>query len=109
MILGAFGGAALLIGTGGLLYLKKRMDTEPATPQAFGMDIGFLVLLFLTSLTGLLLLFLRETPAMGTLLAVHLGVVAALFIVMPYGKFVHAIYRYAALVRNAAEQLREGK
>ena len=109
VILGTCGGVAMLIGTGGLLYLKKRMDPEPAAPRAFGMDMGFLVLLALTSLTGLLLLFLRETPVMGTLLALHLGVVAALFILMPYGKFIHALYRYAALVRNASEQARDGK
>ncbi|MBC8443911.1 MAG: hypothetical protein H8D81_02225 [Deltaproteobacteria bacterium] len=41
---------------------------------------------------------------MGFLLAVHLGTVAGLFIAMPYGKFVHAVYRHAALVRNAGEQ-----
>ena len=53
------------------------MDSLPATPRSFGMDVGFLVLLFFTSLTGLLLLILRETPAMGTLLAVHLGASSA--------------------------------
>jgi citrate/tricarballylate utilization protein len=107
VMLGSIGGVALLIGTGGLLYLKGRMDNVPATPQAFGMDVGFLVLLFLTSLTGLLLLILRETPVMGTLLVLHLGVVVGLFITLPYGKFVHSVYRYAALVRNAMEQSRE--
>ena len=43
---------------------------------------------------------------MGTLLVVHLGIVAALFITTPYGKFAHVIYRYAALIRNALEQAR---
>ena len=108
VMLGTVGGLALLVGTGGLLYLKWQMDTVPATARAFGMDVGFLALLFFASLTGLLLLILRETPAMGTLLAAHLGVVAGLFITMPYGKFVHAVYRYAALVRNAVEQSRGG-
>ena len=46
--------------------------------------------------------------AMGTLLAVHLGIVVALFLTMPYGKFVHAIYRYAALIRFSIEQSGEG-
>ena len=37
-----------------------------------------------------------------------LGVVrTGLFITMPYGKFVHGFYRYAALVRNAIEQSKE--
>jgi len=109
VVLGTVGGLALLLGTGGLLYLKGRMDTEPAAPTAFPMDVGFLVVLFLTSLTGLLLLVLRDTPAMGTLLAVHLGLVVGLFITLPYGKFVHAVYRYAALVRNAMEESKEGR
>ena len=29
--------------------------------------------------------------------------VLGLFLTMPYGKFIHAVYRYAALVRNALE------
>ncbi len=107
VMLGSLGGVAILFGTGGLLVLKGKMDKAPATPHALGMDIGFLVLLFLTSFTGLVLLLLRTTPAMGFLLVVHLGTVAGLFMIMPYGKFVHAVYRYAALVRNAGEQRSE--
>jgi len=60
----------------------------------------------LTTLTGLALLFLRETRAMGVLLAVHLGAVLALFLTLPYGKFVHALYRFAALVRFHLERRR---
>ena len=37
----------------------------------------------------LALLVLRATPAMGIVLAVHLGAVFALFLTLPYGKFVH--------------------
>ena len=107
-MLGTVGGLALLFGTGGLLFLKRRMDSSPATHCVLGMDVAFQMLLFFTSLTGLLLLILRETPAMGILLTAHLGLVAGLFITMPYGKFVHAVYLYAALVRNAIEQSRGG-
>jgi citrate/tricarballylate utilization protein len=70
------------------------------------MDVGFLVLLFVTSLTGLLLLAFRETRTMGVLLALHLGAVMALFVTLPYGKFVHALYRFAALVRFHIERRR---
>lgn len=107
VLLGTVGGLALLAGTAGSFYLKFRMDRVPSAPQLFSLDIGFLILLFLTSLTGLLLLLLRETPAMGSLLIIHLGIVSGLFITMPYGKFVHGFYRYTALVRNAIEQSEE--
>jgi citrate/tricarballylate utilization protein len=50
------------------------------------------------------LLFLRGTPWMVVLLAIHLGAVLALFLLLPYGKFVHGIYRYLALARYALER-----
>ncbi len=62
--------------------------------------------LLLTSATGLLLVGLRETAAMGALLALHLGAVLALFLTTPYGKFAHAVYRAAALLRFAIEDAR---
>jgi citrate/tricarballylate utilization protein len=102
--LGTLGGIGLLVGPAGLLWLKRRVDPEPFAHPQRAMDVAFLVLLLLSSLTGLLLLLLRATPAMGVLLAVHLGVILALFLTLPYGKFVHAIYRLAALVRYATER-----
>jgi citrate/tricarballylate utilization protein len=106
VLLGTAGGVGLLIGPAGLLWLKGGRNPVVSDPEQTGMDVGFLVLLFLTSLTGLSLLFLRETPAMGLLLALHLGMVLGLFLTMPYGKFAHAIYRTAALVRYAVEESR---
>lgn len=102
--LGTIGGIALLVGSAGLLLLKRNMDKEPAAPNTYDMDVGFLLLLLLTSLTGLLLLVLRETSLMGILLAVHLGMVAGLFITLPYSKLVHGVYRYASLLKNAIEE-----
>jgi citrate/tricarballylate utilization protein len=46
---------------------------------------------------------------MGLLLRIHLGVVLGLFMTLPYGKFVHGIYRSGALVRSALEASRERK
>jgi len=104
VLLGTAGGIGLLIGPAGLLAAKWRRDRTTQDLDRFGMDVAFLVMLFLTSLTGLALLVLRETGAMGVLLALHLGVVFALFVTMPYGKFVHGIYRAAALARAARER-----
>ena len=106
VVLGTVGGIGLLIGTSGLMILKWRSDRDPTAEPMLSMDVVFLVILFLTSFTGILLLALRETAAMGTLLVVHLALVAGLFITMPYGKFAHVVYRYAALVRYAIEARR---
>jgi citrate/tricarballylate utilization protein len=101
---GTLGGAGLIIGPAGLLWLKGLRNSALSDGKQTGMDIGFLALLFLTSLSGLLLLAFRETPAMGVLLGAHLGMVMSLFLTLPYGKFAHAIYRFAALVRNDVEK-----
>ncbi len=102
--LGTLGGVAMLGGSSGLLYLKWRSDPEPAEREMVRLDVAFLGLLLWINLTGLALLAARDTAAMGTLLAVHLGAVAGLFLTLPYGKFAHVAYRYAALVRNSMEQ-----
>jgi citrate/tricarballylate utilization protein len=106
VLLGTIGGILLVIGTCGLLYLKWRSDKDPTAARMLTMDVAFLVVLGLTSATGLLLLMLRATPVMGILLAIHLGFVMGLFLTLPYGKFAHVVYRYAALIRNALEQAR---
>ena len=106
VILGTLGGVGLVIGPIGLLGLRYARDPDLADRTQGGMDVAFAVLLLLTAMTGLALLALRETRAMGLALAIHLGAVLALFVTMPYGKFVHALYRFAALVRFHIERRR---
>jgi citrate/tricarballylate utilization protein len=103
VVLGSAGGLGLLAGPAGLLALDLRRD--PALTDASERSLGaaFLALLFLTSMTGLALLVLRERPYMPALLVVHLVVVLALFFTVPYGKFVHGIYRGAALLKFRRE------
>jgi len=101
---GAAGGILLIIGTAGLTWLKWKSDRAPAVARAYGMDYTFLVTLGLVALTGMLTLIFRATPALGAILVLHLGFIAALFITAPYGKFVHAVYRSLALVRYYAER-----
>jgi len=104
VVLGTVGGIGLLIGPIGLFWLNAKRHPMHGDAAQKPMDLGFILLLFLTSLTGLLLLGFRETGAMGLLLAIHLGVVMAFFLVMPYGKFAHGFYRMAALLKSSIEQ-----
>ncbi|HEY3061844.1 MAG TPA: tricarballylate utilization 4Fe-4S protein TcuB [Chloroflexota bacterium] len=103
VVLGSLGGVAMIVGSTGLLVLKGRSDRAPADPGTVALDWLFLVSLDVVSITGMLLLIARDTPAMGVLLVLHLATVAALFISAPYGKFAHLVYRYAALVQHRLE------
>jgi citrate/tricarballylate utilization protein len=98
VLLGTLGGIALTVGTAGLLLQRRRRDTALTAEAQEPLDRSFILLLLLTAATGLLLLALRHERAMGLLLIVHLGSVLALFLTLPYGKFVHGLYRAIALL-----------
>jgi citrate/tricarballylate utilization protein len=104
VLLGTAGGIGLLLGPAGLLWLNDRRAPLHGDPAQRPMDRGFIVLLFASSATGLALLLGRDGGAMALLLVLHLGVVLALFLTLPYGKFAHAVYRVAALLKYAVER-----
>jgi citrate/tricarballylate utilization protein len=104
VVLGTFGGVGLILGPIGLLVLTAKREAILTDAGQRGMNTAFLLMLLLVSVTGLLLLALRDTNAMGVLLAIHLGFVLGLFFSLPYGKFVHGLYRFLALVKYAGER-----
>ena len=106
VLLGIVGGLGLLVGPAGLLWLNVQRHPDHGDTVQQPMDRGFITLLFLVSLTGLALMIWRDSGAMALLLAIHLGVVMALFATMPYGKFAHGIFRAAALLKYAIERRR---
>jgi citrate/tricarballylate utilization protein len=104
VMLGIAGGIGLLIGPAGLLWLNLRRNPAHGDENQKPMDRGFIALLFLVSASGLALLAFRETSALGLMLAIHLGLVMAFFLTMPYSKFAHGIFRSAALLKHAIEK-----
>jgi citrate/tricarballylate utilization protein len=104
VVVGAVGGLAMVVGSAGLLVLKRRSDRRLTSEELVEFDVAFLVTIGLTSLTGMLLLAFRDTAAMPMLLLVHLAILTTLYVTAPYGKFAHFVYRYAALVRNRIEE-----
>ncbi len=103
-LLGTLGGLGLLAGPAGLFWLHLRRHPEHGDAAQRPMDLGFIALLFLTSLTGLGLWATRGVSGQSVWLALHLGVVMALFLTLPYGKFAHGVYRCAALLKFAIER-----
>lgn len=106
VVLGVLGGVGLVVGPAGLLWLNLRRHPLHGDAAQKPMDRAFIALLMLTSLSGLGLLAFRDSGAMGLWLAVHLGVVMALFLTLPYGKFAHGVYRSAALLKWSNEKRR---
>jgi citrate/tricarballylate utilization protein len=104
VLLGTAGGIGLFVGTAGALLHRRTRDAALSDVAQDELDRSFLVLLLLTAATGLLLLALRHERVMGLLLVVHLGVVLALFLTLPYGKLVHGLYRGIALLRHRRER-----
>lgn len=104
VLLGTAGGIGLIAGPAGLLWLNLKRNPERSDTRQRPMDRGFIALLLLTSASGLALLALRTTAAMPSLLAIHLGIVMALFATLPYGKFAHGIFRSAALLKSSIDK-----
>jgi citrate/tricarballylate utilization protein len=103
-LLGVVGGVSLLLGTAGLFILKLQRHPEHGDAAQKPMDLGFIALLFLISLSGLALWLARGHSSMPTWMVIHLGAVMALFATLPYNKFAHGIFRTASLLRHAVEK-----
>ena len=103
-MLGTLGGIGLLVGPAGLWWLNRRRHPAHGDAAQKPMDLGFIALLFLVSLSGLALALFKATPALQLLLCLHLGAVMTFFATMPYGKFAHGVYRCAALLKWSIER-----
>jgi citrate/tricarballylate utilization protein len=102
VLLGSAGGVATIAGCTGLLALKRAGGGSASR----SLDYAFLGALEAAAVTGMLTLALRETPALGAALIAHLGSLVGLYVTAPYGKLVHGVYRFAALLRDAGERCR---
>jgi citrate/tricarballylate utilization protein len=103
VITGTAGGLAMIAGCAGLAVLKRHGDPAPAAA-----DYGLLIGLGLLAFTGMLTLLLRTTPAYGLVLVAHLATIVVCFAVLPYTRFVHAVYRFLAIVADNMERRRPG-
>jgi hypothetical protein len=98
------GGIGLIIGPAGLFWLNLKRHPDHGDVSTRPMDRAFIALLGLCGASGMALLAARSGPAMPLTLAIHLGAVMAFFLTLPYGKFAHAPYRVAALLKFAVEK-----
>lgn len=103
VITGVVGGVAMLIGCGGLVELKWRGRTSSVLPEMTIKDYGLLCALMFLALSGLVVLATRDSHVYGIALVIHLAALLEAFVMLPYSKLVHAVFRFLALVRDNAE------
>jgi len=99
VVTGTAGGLSIIAGCAGLTALKRHTDPAPGAA-----DYGLLIGLGLLALTGMLTLLLRTTPAYGLVLVAHLATIVVCFAVAPYTRFMHAVYRFLAIVGDNIER-----
>ncbi len=98
-LLGVPGGILLCVGTAGLVWLKLRADRELAAARFWGGELAFVGLLFFVSFSGLVLYAATGTDLVAFLLPLHLGSVLTFFLLTPYTKMVHGVFRLLALLK----------
>jgi citrate/tricarballylate utilization protein len=101
---GTIGGIALLLGCLGLLRLKARSSAVTSFAEMTVKDYGLLTALAFLAASGLAVVATRDTAAYGIILLIHLAALVEAFAMAPYSKFVHVVFRFAALVRDNLER-----
>lgn len=100
-LFGVSGGILLSVGTLGLAGLKLKAERHLGAAQVWGGEMAFVLLLSFVSSTGLALYWFGESAWLTELLVIHLGAVLTFFLLLPYTKMVHGLYRLAALIHEA--------
>ena len=101
-LLGVPGGVLMAAGAAAMLALRARADRALGDVAAHGAETAFVWLALVVAASGLALYWLGGASWMPALLALHLGSVLAFFVLSPFSKMAHGVYRMAALVHEAA-------
>ena len=105
VLLGLVGGIAVIGAAGAFVWLDRAASRANAS---LGLDRAFLLALVLVSATGIALLVSQKlVGVVHIVLLLHLATILMFFITLPYGKLMHAVYRFGALLRNARDARQE--
>lgn len=94
----------LFAGTAMLLYMKLVSNKVPSYKRMNSLDYPFTIMLNLTGITGVAMVLDTGHPFAGLIFAIHMAIIFTVFVTAPYGKFVHLVFRYEALLKNRIEE-----
>jgi ferredoxin len=99
-LLGTVAGLFLVYGTS-VAIVKRLLKTDRAFSYSSAADWAFLVLMWLSGVSGFVLefaLYLPQQPLWGYwVFLFHVAVAGEMLLLIPFTKFAHAIYRIVAL------------
>ncbi|GGM66194.1 tricarballylate utilization protein B [Thermogymnomonas acidicola] len=95
----------MLVGSAGLISMDAIDTVAMRSAEVKGFDLPFAVALLLAGLTGTLFTLLQGTPYHGLTFLVHDAIIAAVFVIAPYSKFLHPVYRLISLAKFHEESL----
>jgi hypothetical protein len=111
-LLGTLAGLLLVYGTT-VSIVKRLSKTDQATEHSTAADWSFLIMMWLSGVSGFALetaLYLPTPPVWGYwMLLAHVTVAMEMMLLLPFTKFAHAIYRTVALYLDALKPLPEEK
>ena len=106
-ILYLFGSAMMMLGTAGLLNGKRLSIRSREYSGMRKIDLPFTALLFFSGLTGVLLVAFYPYGFDWAIFLVHDAAIFTLFLLAPFGKFIHPVFRILALIKNRQERIEE--
>ncbi|MBU4131147.1 MAG: 4Fe-4S dicluster domain-containing protein [Proteobacteria bacterium] len=114
-IFGYYATIAIMLVSGNMLYSRWYVKEEKLHRYSDFTDVFFLILLFITAFTGILVHFFRLAGwpiATYSIYAIHVGIVVGMLsIMLPFGKLSHLFYRPLAIFLTTLKEkvVRESK
>ena len=93
------GSLLMSIGAISLLLAKLYSNRELANKQLLYMDYPFTTIMFLTGITGFIFPIISGYDIFSLIFMFHLCFIATIFLIAPFGKFIHPVYRFLSILK----------
>ncbi|MCL4341983.1 MAG: hypothetical protein M1431_07815 [Candidatus Thermoplasmatota archaeon] len=97
------GAAGMFIGSSFLLALKPLSNQSLLASGMRDNDYPFTVAMMITGLTGIIFPIASGTYLYTYFFLIHVALVAGIFLMAPYSKFLHPVFRIVSLAANRSE------
>jgi citrate/tricarballylate utilization protein len=97
------GSLLMFIGASALITGKEISWKSAEVRGMRGIDMPFSILISLSGITGVLLILFLGSGHDWIIFGIHDALVLSLFLLAPFGKFIHPVFRILALIKNRSE------